>query len=369
MAGFHLGSGWFSPGSAVPALGAPGRDVPVGIPDSGTLGWCGWGAPQGVQCTAGGAVPPSVAQKLDSGTAEGPRGAGGCRPRWRVAPGGGPPAPLPSEADLRSAPSARGGRLAELRDRPSVGGPGGRRPGGTHASPCGAPRLPGPGGGRRGVPSALAARRSLREALGGPGSPWPGAAAGTVRTLRLRPCSPCSPRTGGRASNPPAGEPRSARAGGAGGGRGRDRGLSVPSLTVLRGGGRARGGGVGAGLGGGQAEQPVPRGGGGACGGGGGGCLGGAHPWGGAAAPCVRGAEAGARTQVRLTRVPSHGRAPRQVSGGRGLTRAGAGGAAALVEEDVGAAGAHLGLPHPLHTAVVVAVPAPVQGVAAERWG
>lgn len=42
---------------------------------------------------------------------------------------------------------------------------------------------------------------------------------------------------------------------------------------------------------------------------------------------------------------------------------------AALVEEDVGAAGAHLGLPHPLHPAVVVAVPAPVQGIAAVGWG
>lgn len=68
-----------------------------------------------------------------------------------------------------------------------------------------------------------------------------------------------------------------------------------------------------------------------------------------------------------------HGCGPRQCQGavGRhlGLTRAGAGGAAALVEQDVGAAGAHLGLAHPLHPAVVVAVPAPVQGVAAERWG
>lgn len=49
--------------------------------------------------------------------------------------------------------------------------------------------------------------------------------------------------------------------------------------------------------------------------------------------------------------------------------RPGRDGVAALVEEDVGAAGAHLVLPHPLHCAVVVAVPAPVQGVAAVRWG
>lgn len=44
-------------------------------------------------------------------------------------------------------------------------------------------------------------------------------------------------------------------------------------------------------------------------------------------------------------------------------------GVAALVEEDVGAAGAHLRLLHPLHLAVVVAVPPPVQGVAAVGWG
>lgn len=78
-----------------------------------------------------------MAQKLDSGTARGRRGPGGCRPRCRVAPGGpraargGPPAALPSETDLRSPPSGRGGRLAELRDRPSAEGPGGQRPGGT----------------------------------------------------------------------------------------------------------------------------------------------------------------------------------------------------------------------------------------------
>lgn len=91
---------------------------------------------------------------------------------------------------------------------------------------------------------------------------------------------------------------------------------------------------------------------------------------------CPRGTRAASGGWQRAGGIPAACRWPRgaragavPLTSGGAAGRPGGDGVAALVEEDVGAAGAHLVLLHRLHRAVVVAVPPPVQGVAAVGWG